>query len=110
MEDIELFAENFAVAKRSGGDLNEIIAYTARTISEKSQVLMDIEGMVAAKRMEQRLMSVMPMAIILFVNVSSPGFLEPMYHNAVGIVIMTVCLGLYLLALYLADKILGIEI
>lgn len=43
-------------------------------------------------------------------NAGAGGFLDILYTTALGRVIMTVCLGLYLAALYLADKISGIEV
>lgn len=107
--DILLFANNIKVAKQSGGNLKEIIGYTAHTMEEKVEVKRAIESMVAAKRLEHRIMCIVPVGIILFVNLSSPGFLDVLYHNPVGWIIMTTCLGFYYLALRLGDKILDIE-
>ena len=107
--DILLFANNIRVAKQSGGNLKEIIGYTAHTMEEKVEVKRAIESMVAAKRLEHRIMCLVPVGIIIFINVSSPGFLDVLYHNPLGWIIMTACLGLYYLALRLGDKILNIN-
>lgn len=110
IEDIKCFSENLSVAKRTGGDLAKIIGTTSKTISEKQQVLRDIETMVAAKRMEQNIMSIVPLLIILFVNISSPGFLDVMYQSLFGRVVMTICLVAYFGAFRLSRKLLNIEV
>ena len=110
VDDIRTFSESFAVAKKSGGNLRDIISATTETIAEKAEVTKEIETMVAGKRMEQKIMTVVPLGIIFFMKVTSPGFLDVLYGNPIGIAIMTVCLGAYLASVKMAEKILLIEV
>lgn len=110
IDDIGSFAESFAVAKKSGGNMRMIMTSTAKTIGEKVEVAGDIETMLAGKRMEYKIMSVVPPGIICFINLSSPGFLGVLYHNPIGMIIMTLCLGVYLAALKMSKKIMNIEV
>ena len=110
IDDINSFAESFSVAKKSGGNMRDIMTSTARTIGEKVEVTRDIETMIAGKKMEYRIMSIVPPGIICFVNLSSPGFLGVLYHNPLGMVIMTLCLCGYLFALKMSKKIMKIEV
>ena len=64
----------------------------------------------AGKKMEQIIMKYMPFAIMLYMSITSPGFFDVLYHNAMGVLIMTGCLILYVVACFIADKILKIEI
>jgi len=52
-------------------------------------------------------MKIMPFGILAYVGMSSPGYFDPLYGNATGIMIMTVLLIVYLAAFYLGDRILG---
>lgn len=110
VEDIRDFADVFVTAKRSGGDLVSIIRRSAYHIGDKIEVKRDIETLMSAKKMEQRIMSAIPFLIIIYMSVNSPGFLNPLYHNIAGAAVMTVCLLMYLLALFLAEKIISIEV
>ena len=47
---------------------------------------------------------------MLYMTITSPGFFDVLYHNAMGVLIMTGCLILYVVACFIADKILKIEI
>ena len=42
--------------------------------------------------------------IILYVGISSPGFLDILYHNPLGTVIMSVCLLIYGVSFYMGKK------
>jgi len=110
IEDILYFAEVFRYAKRSGGDLITIIRNTANTISEKIEAKNEIETVISGKQMEQKIMSIVPFGIILYLKLTSPEFIEGLYGNVVGIVVMTLCLVLYILSYWLAQRIVRIEV
>lgn len=110
LEEARTFAEIFATARRGGGDLIGIMKNTARTIAETVETEREIGAVLAARRYEQKIMSRIPFAMILYLRIGAGGFLEPLYHNVVGICIMTVCLGIYLTAGYLGRKMLEIEV
>ena len=110
VKDIRDFADIFKVAKRSGGDIRGVIANTASVISDKQDVRREIETVMSDKKMEQTIMKYMPFAIMLYMSITSPGFFDVLYHNAMGVFIMTGCLILYVVACFIADKILKIEI
>ena len=110
IEDIKSFAEVFGAAKRNGGDVISIINSTAASISEKIDIKQEIYTVMSAKRLEQKIMNVVPFIIILYVNISSPGFLHIMYHNMAGVLIISIGLLIYFAEYYMAEKIVSIEI
>lgn len=110
VEEIRDFTEVFAVAKRQGGNLKEIIRRTADLTGQRMEVERDINTMLAAKKYEQRVMNGIPFLLYGYMQLSSPGFFDILYHNAAGVLIMTLCLGLYLLSCFLSEKIMDIRI
>ena len=110
LEDVRSFCEVFVFAKRSGGDFIQIIHLTALRISEKNELLKAIQTEISGKRMEQKIMNLMPLFILLYVDISFGGYLDGMYHNAFGIIVMTVCLVVYILAYFLSEKIVTIQV
>lgn len=110
IEDIISFSNVFSSAKRTGGDLIHVIGITSKIISDKIEVKRDIRTLITAKRLEANIMKAVPLFILIYLSVSSPGFLDPLYHNLFGVVIMTVFLITYLAALLMIDKIVDIEV
>lgn len=110
LADIETFSEVFSIAKRTGGDMVKIMKSTAGNISEKMEVKRETQLLMSAKKFEQSIMMVVPVFIILYINLTSPGFLDPLYGTLPGVSVMTICLLLYLAAYVLADWITRIEV
>ena len=110
LEDIYEFAEVFAIAKRGGGEIRSIMMRTADIIGDKMEVKREIHTIMSEKMLEQKIMQCMPFGMIGYLSLTSPGFLDSLYHNVVGIVLMTVCLGVYVFACFLAERILDINI
>lgn len=110
LEDVKNFAQVLKAAKRSGGDLVAIINHTAGVIRDKAQVKEEIVNMTAAKKLEQKIMNVIPFFLILYIDQASPGFFGMMYETGMGRVLMTICLGVYGFALWLSKRILDIPI
>ena len=109
-EDINYFAEVFRYAKRTGGNLIEIIKNTTKHISEKWAVSNEIKTMISAKKMEQKIMSYIPIVIIFYLKLTAAGYLDCLYFNPLGIIIMTISLIIYAISVLLSKKIMDIEI
>ena len=110
VEEIDIFAQILHYAKRSGGNLIDIIRSTTETISEKIDVKREIRTIISAKQFEQNIMNYVPIAIILYMRVSAGEMFEKMYGNVFGVIIMTVCLLVYFCARLLAEKIVDIKV
>ena len=110
IEEIVSFTQVFGFAKRSGGDMMKIFQDTVEKIRQKTDVEREIETVIAAKKTEQRIMDLVPFGILLYVGAASPEFLEPLYGNWSGALVMTVCLLGYAGAFFLSEKILAIQV
>ena len=72
--------------------MTAVMERTAQTISSKAQTQREIETILSARRLEQKIMNGMPFLLVLYVKFTSPGYFDGMYHSLSGVVVMTVCL------------------
>ncbi len=105
LDEIKEFAEVFGIAKRNSGNIPDTIAIYSRIISNKLELDAEVETLLAAKQLEQRVMNVMPFFIVLYLEYSNPGYFDMMYHNPMGMGIMTLALVVYLGAYVLSEHI-----
>lgn len=110
LTDVENFAGVFVTAKRSGGNMMRIIRTAADQIGDKIDVKREIDTILAAKKYEFHIMSMIPSGIVLYMTVSFPEFMGKLYGNAIGTGVMTGCLITYLGAYRLGQKIIEIEV
>ena len=109
-EDIRSFAKVLRIAKRSGGELESIIAHTVGVIGDKVRIKEEIITMTTAKRFEQNVMNIFPLFIVLYIDISSPGFFNIMYTTIIGRACMSIGLIVYLFAIYISKRLLNIEV
>lgn len=110
LPDIMQFADVFLIARRSGGNLTEILEKTAGVIEQKIETDKEIQLILGAKKLEQKIMNMVPFLIIFYVGTTSRGFFDVLYHNLVGVVVMTGCLLFYGAAYLFSKKIVDIEV
>ena len=110
IEEISEFAEVFAIARRSGGNLPEILGRTSEIIRDRMEIDTEIDILLSSRKFEQKIMDGVPFFIIFYLGLSTEGFFSVLYHNAVGVIFMTCCLAAYLAAILLSDRIMAIEL
>ena len=110
VEEIQSFAEIFGFAKRSGGDFPQIIRTTAARISAKIEVEREVDTVIAGKKLEGKIMSVMPFFILAYLNLASGEFIDPLYGNLAGVLVMSAALLVFVGAMAINRRISDIRV
>lgn len=110
LENAKIFSQIFSVAKKTGGNIRDIIKDVTDNIVLKQTVKNEIVVAISEKKLEQSIMSVVPIFLIVYVNMSSKGFLDIMYDTFVGRIVMTICLIAYIAAYFWSEKVMEMEI
>lgn len=110
LEEVENFAQIIDTARKTGGNLPAILRRTSQVMTEKEQVYQEIITMMSAKRMEQQVMTWMPVGILAYMRLTSGSYMSPLYYNSMGIIIATLGLVFIWGAKIWAEKIITIKI
>lgn len=110
VEEIKEFGEIFEISKKNGGNIGQIVTQTVEVISKKLELDREIQTIISAKKLEQKIMNLVPFLILFYVDSTSKGFFDMFYHNLAGNVIMTVGIVIYGMAICMEDKIMDIQL
>ena len=110
IEDIIQFAELLEFGKRSGSNWKKIMEGTVFQMTERQETKQQIEVMIAEKKMEQQIMNVVPIGLLAFLQISAWDYMSVLYHNLFGVVIMTLFLAGYIMAIFLSQKIMKVQL
>ena len=102
--EIMEFSEMFSLGRQMGGNLNEMIARTDYELGQKLELENELRTMIASQEFEIKIMSLAPFGIMAYISMTSPGYFQFFYEGLSGRIIMTICLLIYLFALYWAMK------
>lgn len=110
LEDLDSFVDVFVISKRTGGNIVEIIKNTSTIIGDKLQIKQEIDTLLAQRKFEQKILNMMPLAMILLLTWTTGDYMEPVFTTLEGRFIMTAAVLLLGLAYYLSKKIMSIEV
>lgn len=109
-EDIMSFVQVYLTCRSTGGDLERIISHAAEIITEKMKITEEIRALNAQKQLEGRMISLMPAAMLLALNLISPGYIRILYTCAAGRLIMTLALAGCIFGVWLMERISHVEV
>jgi tight adherence protein B len=104
-EEITDLAGLIEIAKQHGGDISGLIRQFNQNISRRRMLEQELDTMMAAKRFEGMIMVVMPYLIILYMKMTTPGYMDVLYETMVGRLAMTGALIITVGAMLIMNKI-----
>ncbi len=105
-----LFSRMMHLSKETGSNPSIITGITIDKLYMKHKVNNEIEMILYQKKLEQMILCLAPMLIILFIRISSPGYMDILYQTTVGKVVMTFALGLILAMKSISEHIIKFRI
>lgn len=110
IEDIDNFVRLFRACRETGGDIISAVNKGASVIGEKITIEGEIRTMVSQKKLEGRIIAVMPALVIIFLRLMSPSYLSVMYETWSGRMMMTGSLVVIFAAFVIIERITDIEV
>lgn len=107
---IKDFATVFEIACINGENFVKVISSCVSIMQMANDTAQEARVLIRGKQYEQRIMSIIPLGIILYLRFSSGSFIAVLYHNVPGVIVMTACLIFYIASLYIAEYICHIEV
>lgn len=109
IDDIKTFANVFNISYRKGGNIKDVIRNTHNILSEKIEIAEDIETTVTSGKLDQKIMLVMPIALISIIKFMSPEFAAN-FATPTGIASTTIAVACFVGAYFLGKTMLDIKV
>ncbi len=110
VEDIKSFAEVFRISRKSGANMVDVIRNTTNIINDRIEIRQEIETMLAERNFEQKVLYILPPAMVVLLSFTASDYILPVFTTAAGRIVMTVALMLFALAYVVSKKINEIEL
>jgi tight adherence protein B len=95
LKDIAVFARQWEAADNHFPEQRRLLRRTEETLREKIAIMREIDTIIAQKRGEAAIMGAAPLLILGILNFMSPDYVEPLYRETSGRVVMGTCLVLW---------------
>lgn len=108
IEDIENFSNVISNCYRLGGNFRDVMRKTRIIISDKMAISDEITTKLASNKLQLRAMCLMPVVLVGLLKLSSDSFAENL-SSAVGVVVTTIAVALFVAAYFWGQKIIDIN-
>ena len=109
-EDVDMFVTSITILKETGGNLAETFETIVYMIRERLKVENKIKALTAQGFYQGMMLLSIPPILGLYFYVSEPGFMDPMFRNPLGWVIMSIVITLEIVAYFVITKVVQVDV
>ena len=93
IREISDFADVCIICRKTGGDLAGAVYRSVQQLCENIDLKREKDVLMSQKKLESKILAVMPGLIIALIRLSSSGYLDVMYETLTGRLLMTAALA-----------------
>jgi tight adherence protein B len=98
------------IQREVGGNLAELLMTVAETMTERERLRRDVRALTAEGRVSAIVLGLLPFGIGIFILGANPGYLDPLFDETLGNVLLGVAVVLMAVGFYWMKKTIEIEI
>jgi tight adherence protein B len=108
--DVDWTVQAITVQQRTGGRLADILRIVARTMRSRGEVVREIATLTVEGRLSGVILGSLPFFIALVMLIVNPTYLQPLFHQAIGILMVSGAGVLMLAGFFWMRRIVRVEV
>ncbi len=109
-KDLHFLITAILVQKETGGDLTEILDRTTTVIRERVRIEGEIRTYTAQGRLTGWILAGLPIAMLILINLITPGYSHILFHDPVGHELLTAGAALIVVGGFIISRIVDIQV
>ena len=109
-EDFHWTVMAIRINRQVGGNLAEVLGSVSGTVRERERLRRQVKALSAEGKLSAWVLGVLPLFVSFFIVFRNPGYLEPLYTNVVGWVMIAVGVTLYIAGIFWMRKLINMEV
>lgn len=109
-EEVEDLVNSIIIVRQKGGNLVEVMVNVNTTLRDKILIKKEIEVLTSSKKFEAKIVSIIPVLIVLSLSIFSPDYMKPLYSSALGKILIILGFLLLVANYFIGRKIVDIKI
>jgi len=110
VDDLDMVLTAVIIQRQVGGNLAEVLDTIAGTIRERIRIRGEIKTLTAQGRISGWIVGALPLAILMFVSLLNPGYMQPMFRSPFGLFFIGMGLCGQVIGALMIKKIINIEV
>lgn len=98
------------IQREVGGNLAELLVTVAETMTERERLRRDVNALTAEGKISAIVLTLLPIGLGVFIYSVNPGYMEPLFEETIGKILLGGALGLMLFGFWWMKKTIEIDI
>ncbi len=108
--DFSLVVTAVLIQQQVGGDLARILDTISETIQDRIRMRREVRTLTSQGRMSGWILVLLPIAVGLFMSSMSPGYLDPLFHDPIGRLILVAVVVMEIVGAVVINRIVDIDV
>ncbi len=108
--DVKFFVTAVMLQRETGGNLAEILDNLSYVIRERFKIQRQVRVHTAQGRLTMALLMAMPPVVVLVLELFSPDFVSPLFHDKIGHVLVVASIALQTIGYFVIRRIIRIQV
>src|SRR6202171_147632 len=108
--DVKFFVTAVMLQRETGGNLAEILDNLSYVIRERFKIMRQVRVYTAQGRLTMMLLMGMPPTVVAILQIFSPEFVYPLFHDPIGHALLVVSIALQTIGYFVIRKIIKIQV
>ncbi|OOM80583.1 bacterial type II secretion system protein F domain protein [Clostridium puniceum] len=110
MEDVNDFVNSVIIVRQKGGNLVEVMTNVTQMITDKLAMRREIGTLIASKKLEAKIMTLVPIFIIITLSIFSSDYMKPLYESFIGQILIVMGFIFLVINYFVSNKIVDIQL
>ena len=108
--ELVFLATALEIQHKTGSSMQQVLEITRQSVADELELKRSLKTQTAQAKLSAQIVTVMPFALIGVFSLVSPGFLDPFFESAMGLVLLIAALSMQLLGISLVRRLLKVEV
>lgn len=109
-QDVDWTVQAITVQQRTGGKLAEILRIVARTMRGRAEITRELQTLTVEGRLSAVILGGLPFLIAFVLLIVNPGYLKPLFHQGIGIAMVSMAGALMSVGFVWMRRIVRVEV
>jgi len=110
MDEMRFVSVALEIQHRTGGSMREVLDSAADSLLASFDLSRSLEVQTAQARMSARIVSIMPVALVVVLSIAMEGYLASFFSSPAGLALLLCAIGMQVAGILVIRKILGIDL
>ena len=108
--DLRLMVSSVLLQRETGGNLIEILENISGTIRARFSFMAKVRAMTAEAKFSALILGSLPFAVVMILFVSNPSYLDPLFQDPKGNLVLAVDFTMYGLGIFIMTDMINVEV